>query len=68
MINNIQYNFKAKYNNIFKILLKKSLNIIKVLNKISANLFSKSFGLIFFSLYTEVTFLLSNPQGTIFKY
>ena len=31
-INNIQYNFKAKYNNVLKY-LKKYLNIINIFNK-----------------------------------
>ena len=33
MINDIQYNFKARYNNLFEF-LKKYLNIFNILNKI----------------------------------
>ena len=33
MINNIQYNFKAKYNHLFEDFLKKHLNIIYIFHK-----------------------------------
>ena len=33
MINNVQYNFKAKYNKIFEDFLKKLLNTFNIFNK-----------------------------------